>query len=145
MKKASLIVLICCYSLATIGLSLKQFYCCGKLSSVTVVLTPGEKKTGNKAHEEPGCCNNKYQYFKVNDNHFAENISKVPCKHFIDLGSFIPSFRQEANRPVAAPSDRPPFDDLLQRGLFRVGRTPGAPPPVRAREDFLSKRMQSLC
>src|SRR3982751_2090154 len=114
MKKASLILLICCYSLATIGLSLKQFYCCGKLSSVTVVLTQVEKKAGNERYKEQGCCNNKYQFFKVNDNHFAGNISKVPCKPFIDLGLIIPSFRQilllaSPNTMVADNTNAPPL------------------------------------
>ena len=123
MKRASLILLICCYSLATIGLSLKQFYCCGKLSSVTVVLAPEEKKAHNGGYEEPGCCNNKYQFFKVNDNHFAGNTSKVPCKPFIDLGSFIPCFRQIFSLPsattmVANNTNAPPLHNGVPGFIF---------------------------
>ena len=38
MKKAAVILLISIYTLSTFGFCLKEFYCCGKLKSITVIL-----------------------------------------------------------------------------------------------------------
>ncbi|MEJ7768459.1 MAG: hypothetical protein WKF89_11655 [Chitinophagaceae bacterium] len=87
MKKIVLILLICSYSLATMGFSLKEFYCCGKLKSVTVELTPNKKQTCNKG-DGSGCCDNKYQFYKVKDNHLSGKAVDIPLKYFTDLDLF---------------------------------------------------------
>ncbi len=94
MKKFALILLICIYSLSTVGFSLKEFYCCGKLKSVTVALAQDTKQKCSKGDEKSGCCNNKYQSFKVKDKHFAVSDLKIPAKHFTDLTLFTPVFQQ---------------------------------------------------
>ncbi len=87
MKKVALILLICGYTLATMGFSLKEFYCCGKLKSVTVELTPNRKQTCNKG-DGGGCCDNKYQFYKVKDNHLSGKALDIPLKYFTDLDLF---------------------------------------------------------
>ncbi len=88
MKKVVLILLICSYSLATMGFSLKEFYCCGKLKSVTLELTPNKKQICSKGNEKSGCCDNKYQFFKVKDNHLSGKAVDFPLNYFTDLDLF---------------------------------------------------------
>ena len=87
MKKIALILLICSYSLATMGFSLKEFYCCGKLKSVTVELTPNKKQTCNKG-DRSGCCDDKYQFYKVKDNHLSGKDVDIPLNYFTDVDFF---------------------------------------------------------
>ena len=88
MKNTALLLLICIYSLSTFGVSLKEFYCCGKLKSVTLTLQEYENQKCNKGDDKSGCCKTKFQFYKVNDKHFAADILSSPVKHFTDLGSF---------------------------------------------------------
>lgn len=92
MKKAVLILLICVYSLATMGFSLKQFYCCGELKSTSLSLMQDAKQKCAKGNEKNGCCDNKYQSFKVKDKHITADKVSSPAKHFVDLHLYTPSF-----------------------------------------------------
>jgi len=94
MKKVALILLICVYSLATMGFSLKQFYCCGKLKSVAISLTQDANQKSGKGIKKSGCCDNKYQFFKVKDNHITADQVNSPVKCFIDLHLYAPSFQE---------------------------------------------------
>jgi len=85
MKKTALLFLICIYSLSTFGVSLKEFYCCGKLKSVSVILQDSENQRCGKAEDRSGCCKTKIQFYKVNDRHFAAAILSGPVKHFTYL------------------------------------------------------------
>ncbi|MEJ7828449.1 MAG: hypothetical protein WKF91_09645 [Segetibacter sp.] len=111
MKKIVLILLICSYSLATMGFSTKEFYCCGELKSVTVELTPSKKQTCKKGAGN-GCCDNKYQFYKIKDNHLSGKAVDIPLKYFIGVDLFtseIPSIsfvRQEID--VVNGSHAPP-------------------------------------
>ena len=113
MKKAALILLICVYSLATMGFSLRQFYCCGKLKSTTFSLALGEQKSCNKGNEKSGCCDNKYQFFKVKDKHISSDEVDSPAKHFVDLHLYTLSFQDisfASQKPgVAYRSNAPPL------------------------------------
>lgn len=93
MKIFAIIFLLGAYSLSTFGVSLKGFYCCGKLSSVSVSLTNEGKDKCDKGNNEKGCCKTKYQFFKVKDNHFATAELTVPVKCSTEVISFntIPS------------------------------------------------------
>ncbi len=94
MKKVVLILLICSYSLATMGFSLKEFYCCGKLKSVTIELTPNKKQTCSKGNEKSGCCDNKYHFFKVKDNHISRKDVDIPLKYFTSFDLFTSEVHQ---------------------------------------------------
>ena len=88
MKRTALLLLICIYSLSTFGVSLKEFYCCGKLKSVTVTLQEYENQKCNKRDDKNGCCKTKFQFYKVTDKHFGSNILTGPVKHFTELPLF---------------------------------------------------------
>lgn len=93
MKKFALILLICSYSLSTVGFSLKEFYCCGKFKSVAVALAPDTKQKCSKGDEKSGCCKTKYQYFKVKDNHLASAHVATPLNCFSELHTIVPSYQ----------------------------------------------------
>ncbi len=83
MKKFTVIPLICIYALATMGFSLKEFYCCGKLKTVSLAIeTTATEKCGKGDSKSDDCCKNKYQFFKVEDNH-------VSAAKTILQGSFV--------------------------------------------------------
>ena len=89
MKKVVIILLICSYSLATMGFSLKEFYCCGKLKSITVLFVPDEKQKCSKG-EGAGCCDNKFQFFKLKDKHITAEKVSISVMPFTDLDLFTP-------------------------------------------------------
>ena len=93
MKKITIILLLSIYSLSTLGLSLKSFYCCGKLKSVTVSITQYQQQKCANDDGTSDCCKTKYQFFKVKDNHVAGDIISTPVLHFIYLHLFTPSFQ----------------------------------------------------
>ena len=90
MKKASIILLISIYTLSTFGISLKEFYCCGKLKSVTITLQEYKNQKCGKDDDKSGCCKIKFKFYKVRDNHFATDILNSSVKHFSYLSSFTP-------------------------------------------------------
>jgi hypothetical protein len=88
MKKTALLLLIGIYSLSTFGVNLKEFYCCGRLKSVTLSLQEFENRKCNKSDDKSGCCKTKFQFYRVNDKHFAADILSTPVKHVTYLCSF---------------------------------------------------------
>ncbi len=121
MKKIALILLICSYSLATMGFSLKEFYCCGKLKSITVLLVPDAKQKCSKGTGS-GCCDNKYQFFKVKDKHISAAEVSSPVNYFTDLNLFIPSFQQISFPPpniiIADRSHAPPLHSGVSAYIY---------------------------
>ncbi|MCW3106581.1 MAG: hypothetical protein JWQ09_1087, partial [Segetibacter sp.] len=75
------------------GFSLKQFYCCGKLTSVSVAFIGDTNKKCGKGDEKTGCCDNEYKFFKVKDKHITAEQVNNPVKHFVDLHLYTPSFQ----------------------------------------------------
>jgi hypothetical protein len=88
MKKIAAILLILTYSMSSFGIGLREFYCCGKLKSVSILIINVEKEKCNKAANQEGCCKTKYQHFKVKDNHIAIAGFTVPVKFYSDSYSF---------------------------------------------------------
>ena len=85
MKKVALILLIITYSMSSFGVSLKEFYCCGKLKSVSVSLVNTEKAKCNKGGLEDGCCKLEFKTLKVKDNHFASIHPEALIKYSVEL------------------------------------------------------------
>jgi len=128
LKKITAIFLLSIYSLSTLGLSLKSFYCCGNLKSVTVTLTDAQQNTCANQNATGDCCNTKYQFFKVKDNHVAGDVVSTPVLHFIYLHLFTPSFKL-INYPcgqifVANRSNAPPLiqtvPGYISNCVFRI-------------------------
>jgi hypothetical protein len=82
LKKFFLILLIGIYTLSILGYGVKGFYCCGNLKSVAISFYQHNEKEGASA-DVSKCCETKYQFFKVKDNHFASDHFTSPVKLFI--------------------------------------------------------------
>ncbi len=94
------------------GFSFKQFYCCGELKSVTLSFAVDgnyECKKGSGS----GCCDNKYEFFKVKDKHISAKKISSPVNHFTDLHLYTPSFSITTfavqNTTVANSTHAPPL------------------------------------
>src|SRR3954469_20615080 len=85
MKKAALILLILIYSMSIFGVGLKEFYCCGKLTSVSITLINTGKEKCKKGDSKDDCCKSKYQFLQVKDKHFASVHPSLPLKLSIAL------------------------------------------------------------
>ena len=85
MKKITAILLLSLYSLSTLGLSLKSFYCCGHLESVTLSITQDEQKQCSNGDNTSDCCKTKYQFLKVKDSYVSADVVNTPDLHFSDF------------------------------------------------------------
>ncbi|MGN6196685.1 MAG: HYC_CC_PP family protein [Ginsengibacter sp.] len=128
LKKITVIFLLSIYSLSTLGMSLKSFYCCGNLKSVTVTLTDAQQNTCATQNATNDCCKIKYQFFKVKDDHVAGDVVSTPVLHFIYLHLFTPSFKlidyPSEQIFVANRSNAPPLihtvPDYIFNCVFRI-------------------------
>ena len=75
------------------GVSLKSFYCCGKLKSVSVALSQDLTNKCTKADNSKDCCQTKYHVVKVRDTHVVADHLNSPVKSFIELNLFSTSFQ----------------------------------------------------
>lgn len=92
MKKAGLILLILIYSLSSFGLTVKEFYCCGRLESISVIFANIEKSVPGSDDSKRDCCKTKYHSFKVKDHHVAATQIDAPLNVFTDLSNSLVSF-----------------------------------------------------
>jgi hypothetical protein len=114
--------------MSTLGLSLKSFYCCGKLESVTVSISQHEQKTCANDDGTSDCCKTKYQFFKVKDNHVAGDVISAPVLHFINFHLFPSSFQvinySSEKVDLANLSNAPPLlhtvPDYIFNCVFRI-------------------------
>ena len=117
MKKITAIFLLTIYSLTTLGIGIRQFYCCGKLKSTNLTLSQQSKEKCNNADGMKGCCKTKFKTVKAKDNHITSISTTYLFKHFTDLAIPISEFEVKVaiNEPVviANTSHAPP----LLRGI----------------------------
>ena len=125
MKKVMPILLIVIYALATMGFSINQFYCCGKLASTSLTLIEKSKE----ACEKSSCCENKSHFVKVKDNHISSDEVYTPFKHLSDFHSFFPFFNnirciRQSLVVSASRSNAPPLlanvPDYILNCVFRI-------------------------
>jgi hypothetical protein len=91
MKKITLILMICIYTLSSLGLGIKQFYCCGKLKSTDISFGQTSYQKCGKGDDKSDCCKTTFKSLKVKDNHVATDGITIPPKYFTDLPSYTPS------------------------------------------------------
>jgi hypothetical protein len=85
MKKFAVILLFVVYALASFGVVIKQFYCCGKLRSTNIGFVQSKPTGCKKGNEKNGCCKNEYQVFKIKDTHFASGSLQQHEKFFSEI------------------------------------------------------------
>lgn len=93
MKQLTVIVILALYSASTLGIGVKQFYCCGKLKSVKFTFADDAKEKSEKGNNEGGCCKTEHQYLKVKDSHLAPGDFVTPEKFLVDI-NFLPFFNE---------------------------------------------------
>ncbi|MGH2566022.1 MAG: HYC_CC_PP family protein [Ginsengibacter sp.] len=113
MKKFTAIILISIYAVATMGFSMKEFYCCGKLKKVTIAVVDQKDNCKKGDSNTDGCCNNKFHYFKVKDNHLgAVNVALTNTQftslHILNT-CFQNSIFSSLKTVIAYKSNAPPF------------------------------------
>ena len=112
MKKVSAILLLTVYALTTLGIGIRQFYCCGKLKSTSLTLVQEFKEKCKNSDGMKGCCKTQFKSLKVKDSHINADGITVLVKHFTELHLATPLFevKAPANEPVvvANASNAPP-------------------------------------
>ena len=129
MKKIVVILLICVYALATMGFSLKRFYCCGNLKTISLSLTGNDDNTCSKSHSNKDhCCKNKFQYFKVKNTQIIASHINLPVNSFVFITLDHLSFKTIIFAPqksiISYRSNAPPLYDnvpvYISNHVFRV-------------------------
>ena len=125
MKKFLVIAILISYSIASFGVSLNYFYCCGKLKTVSLVVNTEEKSCKSKSTK--GCCENKTVTIKLKTD---QKSSEQTTFHLI--APLSPAILHTNNYTVADIANigntnslykRPPPDNLPSRQvLFCVFR-----------------------
>jgi hypothetical protein len=128
MKKVALILLISIYAISTLGVGLKEFYCSGKLKSISISIVPDAKQKCGNGDDKSGCCKNKYQYIKVKDSHVKADYIGSAVKVFTVPHTFTSPFKifllatpqlNLANRSNAPPL-HPGVPDYIFNCVFRI-------------------------
>ena len=76
MKKIAVLLILMVYSLASLGISLNYFYCCGKLKEVTIIIAPPHTKDC-KSGKGKKCCENKTVSHKISVDQKSNQDSSV--------------------------------------------------------------------
>ncbi|WPU96433.1 hypothetical protein SNE25_12975 [Mucilaginibacter sabulilitoris] len=112
MKRIALISLTAIYLLSALGISVRSFYCCGKLESASFSFSSAEKSYCKMATGLPGCCKTKTQLIKVKDQHFGANAPNldanlfhvlIPATFTADLSAYHSNFECTAFNSHAPP------------------------------------------
>lgn len=85
MKKIVAILLLFVYATSIAGIGLKTFYCCNKLRSISPVMLLDKSNANDKSQNDGGCCNTKYSFFKVKDNHKAAAGLTAPVQPVFNI------------------------------------------------------------
>jgi hypothetical protein len=87
-KKVLLIGILFAYSIASFGVSLNYFYCCGKLKSISLFAKTNENNCKGKSKKS--CCNNKVVTLQLKIDQKDNN--KESSKLYTSLSPAIPNF-----------------------------------------------------
>ena len=90
MKKIALIFLLSIYAISSLGVGIRQFYCCGTLQSTEFDFVQKKKDNCPDTNIKEGCCKTTVQYFKVKDSHVA-SVVNLPLKHLTEMHLRAPS------------------------------------------------------
>lgn len=85
-------MLLLSYTISTLGVGIREFYCCGMLKSVDIAYATERKESCLKEDKTGGCCETSLHFLKVNDSHFGSDGIANPTVPFADHLSAVPSF-----------------------------------------------------
>lgn len=113
MKKVTIILLLCIYTLSVVGYGVKGFYCCDNLTSVRFSFSQNAENQRVKTSDKSDCCKTKYHYFKVKDNYFAADHVNAPAKFLAEIPVFNSSYQPvlfiSQRIIIANPGNAPPL------------------------------------
>jgi len=121
MKKCLLILILLSYSIASFGVSLNYFYCCGKLKTVTITkTTAAEKCTGNKKKD---CCKNKKVHIQLKTDQQQNTVSTFNFASPIILNHHFDNFKianniVHLNNDVYSQFKKPPSLSLIGANIL---------------------------
>lgn len=111
MKRITIILLLICYLIPSIGLSVTTHYCGGKLASISILNIKSPTCRCGKKPMKKGCCKDKATILKIKDTQqFSKQVSLSASKTFTfqplysvltDLNSSITTYK--LNIPFAHP------------------------------------------
>lgn len=120
MRKIIVIAILLSYSIASFGVSLNYFYCCGKLEAVSLTVNTEEKDCA--AGSKKGCCDNKTVTIKLKidqkNNEKSSFDFATPLSPTIFYSENCTSFDLAANCRLNPLYERPPPGILLARNIF---------------------------
>lgn len=120
MKRLLIIAILISYSVASFGVQLNYFYCCGKLESVSLTLKAEDN--GCKGKTGKGCCDNKTVTLKLKvdqkDNDQAAFHFEAPISPAIIYSDNYPTGNLTTSCSQNPLYKRPPPDNLPSRNIL---------------------------
>lgn len=106
MKRTALIFLTTIYLLSLVGVGVNRFYCCGKLTSVTLTYASADHT------DKDNCCKQESKSFKIKDSHVTVNTTVLSSS----APALLPepaywtavNILTEQNKPVNYQANAPP-------------------------------------
>jgi len=121
MKKITQLFLLVIYTAAVLGITVKGFYCCDTLRSVSVSVAGTQKDSKNK-QDDGGCFKTKYQVLQVKDNHCAPDLVKTPTSVYTEIASLfysiVPALHAQTEVGIAYQSHPPPLLNTIPVYLY---------------------------
>ena len=116
MKSTAIILPMSLYPLATMGFSLKKFYRYGKLKATMFSLIQDAQQKCSKGLST-GCCDKKYQFFKVGNTYISPAKITNTTNHYIDIQTYTLTFSEnivtEKTAQVSNCTHAPPLFSCL--------------------------------
>ena len=94
MKRLTVILLLFCYMIPAVGLSVTVHYCGGKFTSISVLASDNPKCACGKKAIKKHCCKDETTIFKIKD---TQNLSKTLTPSFSQKFLFLPHSFQVNN------------------------------------------------
>ncbi|HXI01170.1 MAG TPA: hypothetical protein VNI52_12960 [Sphingobacteriaceae bacterium] len=113
MKRLAVILLLTLYTISVMGVGITKFYCCGKLTSTSLLNNSNFSKAEKKS--KAGCCETTRASFKVKDSHMASSGKSIDVNVFdlppIVISYLLPPPPLIKESVVAFDSQAPPGSD----------------------------------
>jgi len=91
MRKTVVLFLTLLYTLSTSGVTISNFYCCGKLKETSLFSDLEGKRGCEKDGITDDCCKTKIHFVKVSDQHSLASRIKVNHEDQVTLLPFLPA------------------------------------------------------
>ena len=120
MKKFVVILVLFSYAVSVTGLTVSNFYCCGKLRSTKIVFASTGKKSCTAKMSSKKCCKYDESFFKVKDHHVVSTVDFVPDVHVAEVVYFNANtfLQKHLSSFITYYSNAPPLKPLQPQYLM---------------------------